>query len=173
MKSMRLVVAALALALCGTVCADVEAKLDAMGIVLPEMPPPIANYVRSVRSGNLVFLAGHGPLKPDGHYVTGRLGDDLSVEQGYEAARLTCLALLSSLKEEIGDLDKVTRIVRVFGMVKATPEFSDHPKVINGCSDLLVELYGDNGRHARAAVGMTSLPIGIAVEIEMIVELKD
>ena len=173
MKSMRLAVGAFALVLCGAVNADVEGKLEAMGIALPEMPTPIANYVRSVRSGNLVFLAGHGPLKPDGKYVTGRVGDDLSVEQGYEAARLTCLTLLSSLKSEIGDLDKVTRVVRLFGMVRATPEFTDHPKVINGCSDLLVELYGDNGRHARAAVGMTSLPVGIAVEIEMIVEVAD
>lgn len=152
--------------------ADVESKLESLGLVLPEMPPPIANYVRSTRTGNLVFLAGHGPLKPDGSYVTGKVDSELSIEQAYEAARLTCLALLASLKEEIGDLDKVKRIVRVFGMVNSTPDFTDQPRVINGCSDLLVELYGDKGRHARAAVGMVSLPVGIAVEIEMIVEVE-
>lgn len=150
---------------------DVEAKLAAMGIELPTPPPPVANYVRAVRTGDLVFLAGHGPLKPGGGYVIGRLGEDLGVEEGYRAARLTAIALLASLKAEIGDLDRVRRIVRVFGMVSSTPGFTRQPEVINGCSDLLVELYGDRGRHARAAVGMASLPIGIAVEIEMVVEV--
>lgn len=150
----------------------VEKKLAEMGLELPELTPPVANYVRSVRTGNLVFLAGHGPLGPDGTYVTGKVDSELSVEEGYEAARRTALALLASLKAEIGDLDRVKRVVRVFGMVNSDPEFTEQPQVINGCSDLLVELYGDRGRHARAAVGMASLPIGIAVEIEMVVEVE-
>jgi len=151
---------------------DVEEKLARMGLELPTQTPPVANYVRAVRTGDLVFLAGHGPRRPDGDYVTGKVGRDLSVEEGYAAARLTALALLASLKEEIGDLDRVQRIVRVFGMVNSEPDFTEQPQVINGCSDLLVELFGDRGRHARAAVGMASLPIGIAVEIEMVVEVE-
>lgn len=168
-------VAALAIGflLPAAVSADVEKKLAELGIELPEPRPPVANYVRAVRTGKLVFLAGHGPVQPDGTYVTGRLGEDLTVEQGYEAARLTAIALLASLKQEIGDLDKVTRIVRVFGMVSSTPSFTEQPAVINGASDLLVEVFGEKrGKHARAAVGMASLPIGIAVEIEMVVEVK-
>lgn len=153
--------------------ADVEKKLAELGIELPEPRPPVANYVRAVRTGKLVFLAGHGPVQSDGTYVTGKVGKDLNVEQGYEAARLTAIALLASLKQEIGDLDKVTRIVRVFGMVNSTPSFTEQPAVINGASDLLVEVFGEKrGKHARAAVGMASLPIGIAVEIEMVVEVK-
>lgn len=150
-----------------------EKRLEELGITLPEMPAPIANYVRSVRTGNLVFLSGHGPLKPEGGYVTGKVGGDLTLEQGYQAARLTAIALLSSLKGEIGELDKVKRVVRVFGMVNTTPDFVDHSKVINGASDLLVEVLGDRGKHVRAAVGMVSLPIGLAVEIEMVVEVED
>lgn len=151
---------------------DIEAKLAAMGIELPTLSPPSANFVRAVRSGNLVFLAGHGPSKPGGGYVQGRLGQDLSIEEGYEAARLTAIALLASLKAEIGDLDRVKRIVKVHGMVRATPAFTDHSSVMNGCSDFLVELFGEpRGKHARAAVGMASLPLGFAVEIEMIVEV--
>lgn len=154
--------------------ADVEARLQALGITLPTPPPPVANYVRSVRTGNLVFLAGHGPLKPDGGYVTGKVGRDLTLEEGYAAARLTGLALLASLKAEIGDLNKVTRIVKVTGMVNATPDFTEQPQVINGFSDLMVEVFGEaRGKHARAAVGMASLPINIAVEIEMVVEVAD
>ncbi len=153
---------------------DPEAKLQELGIELPTPPPPVANYVRSVRTGNLVFLAGHGPLKPDGGYVTGKVGQDLTIEQGYEAARLTAIALLASLKAEIGDLGKVTRIVKVMGMVNATNDFTEQPQVINGFSDLMVEVFGETrGKHARAAVGMASLPIGIAVEIEMVVEVAD
>ena len=151
---------------------DPEARIEELGLVLPEMPPSIANYVRTVRTGNLVFTAGHGPLQSDGTYLSGKLGADLDVEQGYAAARMTAIALLSSLKSEIGDLNHVRRIVKVTGMVNSTPEFVDQSKVINGCSDLLVEIFGDRGRHARAAVGMASLPRGFAVEIEMIVEVK-
>jgi len=149
-----------------------EARLEELGLELPELPAAVANYVRAVRTGDLVFLAGHGPAKPEGGYVTGKLGRDLTVEEGYQAARLTALALLSSLKAEIGSLDRVKRVVKVTGMVNSMPEFTDQHKVMNGFSDLIVEVFGDRGRHARAAVGMVSLPIGLAVEIEMIVEVE-
>lgn len=149
-----------------------EARLQAMGIELPELPAPVANYVRAVTTGNLVFLAGHGPARPEGGYVTGRLGDDLTVEEGRAAARRTGLALLASLRAEIGSLDRVRRIVKVLGMVNSTPAFTDQHLVMNGFSDLMVEVFGDRGRHARSAVGMASLPIGLAVEIEMIVEIE-
>lgn len=151
---------------------DPESRLEELGIVLPEPTAPVANYVKAVRSGNLVFLSGHGPNRSDGTLVTGKLGRDLTVEEGYEAARLTGIALLSSLKTEIVDLGRVRRIVKVFGMVNADQSFTDMPKVINGCSDLMVEIFGERGRHARAAVGMASLPVGIAVEIEMVVEVE-
>lgn len=139
---------------------------------MPEPTAPVANYVKAVRSGNLVFLSGHGPYRSDGTLVTGKLGRDLTIEEGYEAARLTGIALLSSLKREIGDLGRVQQIVKVFGMVNVDPSFTDMPKVINGCSDLMVEIFGERGRHARAAVGMASLPVGIAVEIDMVVEVE-
>jgi enamine deaminase RidA (YjgF/YER057c/UK114 family) len=156
---------------------DVEARLDALGIELFEPPPPVANYVRASTVGNLVFIAGHGPqlLDDDGNpagYVTGKVGADVSVEQGYEAARLTAISMLSTLKAEIGDLDRVRRIARVFGMVNAVEGFTQQPEVINGASDLLVEVFGERGRHARAAVGMASLPRNISVEIEMVVEIE-
>lgn len=151
-----------------------EQRLNELGIQLPDPPAPVANYVRAVQTGNLVFLAGHGPHLPDGKYITGKLGRDLTLEEGYAAARQTGIALLASLKQEIGDLSRVTRIVMVNGMVNATPDYTEHPNVINGCSDLLVEVFGPEiGKHARAAVGMNSLPIGIAVEIEMIVEVRE
>lgn len=150
-----------------------EEKLQELGIELFTPSKPIANYVKAVRTGNLVFLAGHGPGKADGTNIKGRLGDDLTIEQGYEAARVSAIAMLSSLKAEIGDLNKVSRIVKVTGMVNSTADFYDQPKVINGCSDLLVEVFGEKGKHARAAVGMASLPSNIAVEIEMIVEVRD
>lgn len=151
---------------------DPEARLEELGIVLPKPTAPVANYVKAVRSGNLVFLSGHGPYRSDGTLVTGKLGRDLTQEEGYEAARLTGIALLASLKSEIGQLGKVRRIVKVFGMVNADPSFTDMPRVINGCSDLMVEVFGERGRHARAAVGMASLPVGIAVEIDMVVEVE-
>jgi enamine deaminase RidA (YjgF/YER057c/UK114 family) len=150
---------------------DVEQKLKDLGIELPETPTPVANYVNAVQSGKLVFLAGKGPKKADGTYVKGKLGKDLSIEEGIEAARLTGIIQLSALKGFLGDLNKVKRIVKVTGMVNATEDFEDHPKVINGFSDLMVEVFGDRGKHARAAVGMGSLPFNIAVEIEMIVEV--
>ncbi len=151
---------------------DVNAKLAEMGVSIPEASPPVANYVNAVRTGNLVFMAGKGPKKEDGEYVTGKLGSDLTIEEGYEAARLTGIAQLAALKAEIGDLNKVKRIVKVTGMVNADPSFTQHPSVINGFSDFMVEIFGDRGKHARAAVGMGSLPLDIAVEIEMIVEVE-
>lgn len=153
--------------------ADVEARLKDLGISLPAASAPVANYVPTVRTGNLVFLAGTPSRGLDGKLITGKVGADLSSDQGYQAARLTGIYLLSSLKAEIGDLNKVTRIVKVFGMVNADPSFTQHPAVINGISDLLVGVFGDCGRHARTAVGMGSLPFGIAVEIDMVVEVAD
>jgi enamine deaminase RidA (YjgF/YER057c/UK114 family) len=152
---------------------DVEERLKELGIELPPVSPPVANYVNAVRTGNLVFMAGKGPLRLDGTNITGKVGSDLTVEEGYEAARLTGINLLAALKEEVGDLDKMVRIVKVLGMVNGTPDFTDHPKVINGFSDLMVEVFGEKGKHARAAVGMGSLPGNIAVEIEIIVEVRD
>ncbi len=152
---------------------DVEKRIEEIGIVLPELSAPVANYVHSARTGNLVFLAGKGPSKPEGGYVAGKVGQDLSVEEGYEAAKLVAAAQLSALKMEIGDLNKVVRVVKVLGMVNCTSDFTDQPEVINGFSDTIVEVFGDRGKHARAAVGMGSLPRNIAVEIEMIVEVQE
>jgi enamine deaminase RidA (YjgF/YER057c/UK114 family) len=152
---------------------DPEAHLSSLGIELHKPGAPVANYVNAVRTGNLIFLAGKGPRTADGELVTGKLGSDLSIEQGYEAARLAALTQLSVLKGELGNLNKVKRVVKVLGMVNATPEFTDHPEVINGFSDMIVEVFGERGKHARAAVGMGSLPRNIAVEIEMIVEVED
>ena len=151
---------------------DVEKRLEELGITLTTPSKPLANYVHAVRSGNLVFLAGHGPRDEAGKLITGKVGRDLDIKAGQHAARRTAISLLSSLKAEIGDLNKVKRIVKVLGMVNATEDFTQHPKVINGCSDLLVEVFGEKGKHARAAVGMASLPMDIAVEIEMIVEIE-
>lgn len=151
---------------------SVESKLQALGITLEVPGPPIANFELTARSGSLVFVSGHGPRKPDGGLVTGKLGRDLTIEQGYEAARLTAISCLASLKAELGDLERVVRFVKLLGMVNCTEDFGDQPRVINGCSDLLVELFGERGRHARSAVGMQSLPFGMAVEIEMVVEVN-
>ena len=146
-----------------------EARLKALGLTLPTAAKPIANYVPAVRTGNLVFLSGHGECGPQ---LTGVVGKDVTIEKAYASARNVGLCLLSSLKAEIGDLSKVKRVVKLLGMVNAAPDFADQPKVINGCSDLLVEVFGDRGRHARSAVGMGSLPGRISVEIEMIVEVE-
>ncbi len=151
---------------------DIEQKLEELGIQLPEAGAPVANYVNAVRVGNLLFLAGKGPKKADGTYITGKVGDSLTQEQGYEAARLTGINQLAVLKAELGDLNKVKRIVKVLGMVNCTPDFENQPEVINGFSDLMVEVFGEKGKHARAAVGMGSLPRGIAVEVEVVVEVK-
>jgi enamine deaminase RidA (YjgF/YER057c/UK114 family) len=150
----------------------IEAKLAEMGLTLPISPKPVGNYVRAVRTGNLLYTAGHGPSRGGKNQFVGKLGKDLTVEDGYKSAQLVCLNCLASIKEALGDLDRVKRVVKVLGMVNATPEFGDQPKVINGASDLLVNLYGDAGRHARSAVGMGSLPGGISVEIEMILEVE-
>lgn len=151
---------------------DVEARLRELGITLPEVSPPVANYVNAVRTGKLVFLSGKGPTRPEGGYVTGKVGQDLSVEEGYAAARLVAINQLAALKAEIGDLNRVTRVVKVLGMVNCTTDFERQPEVINGFSDLIVEVFGDKGKHARSAVGMGSLPRNIAVEVEWIVEVK-
>jgi enamine deaminase RidA (YjgF/YER057c/UK114 family) len=151
-----------------------EQKLKDMGIEIKEKAPSASKIVSAVRTGNLVFLSGHGPTRPDGTNVVGKLGADLSVEQGQEAARLTGIQLLTSLKAEIGDLNKVKRVVKVLGMVNCTPDFVQSPAVINGFTDLMLEVFGEEkGKHARSAVGMVSLPNGIAVEIEMIVEIEE
>ena len=152
---------------------DIESKIEEMGITLKEPSPPVANYVNAVRTGNLVFMAGKGPTRADGTRVTGKVGTDLSIEEGYEAATLVAEAQLSALKAEIGDLNKVVRIVKVLGMVNCTADFENQPEVINGFSDTMVEIFGERGKHARAAVGMGSLPRNIAVEIEMIVEVQE
>lgn len=152
---------------------DPEARLKELGIVLPQPPQPVANYVNGVRTGNLIFLAGKGPRRADGSEITGKLGADVSIEDGYEGARLTGINQLAVLKAMLGDLKKVKRIVKVLGMVNSDPDFVDQPKVINGFSDLMVEVFGERGRHARAAVGMASLPRGQAVEIELVVEVEE
>ena len=153
--------------------AEIEARLKQLNIQLVEPSVPTANFVKTVRVGNLVFTSGHGPDKPEGGTYQGRVGADLTLEQGQEAARLTGIALLSSLKKEIGDLSKVKRVVKVLGMVQCTPEFKDHPKVMNAFSDMMVGVFGEKGKHARSAVGMSALPGNIAIEIEMIVEVED
>ena len=147
-------------------------KLDSMGLKLPAITAPVANYVKYVRTGNLVFTSGHGPTTLDGKLIAGKLGQDLAIEQGYEAARITGLQLLATLQHAIGDLSKVKRIVKVLGMVNCTEDFKDQPKVMNGFSDLMVAVFGEKGRHARSAVGMNALPNGMAVEIEMVVEVE-
>lgn len=151
---------------------DPEKKLKELGITLKKPPVPVANYVPAVQVGKLVFLSGQGPLKDDGQFTKGKVGETITLEQAQEAARLTGIRLLEALKGQIGDLNKVKRIVKVLGMVNAIPYFDQHPKVINGFSDFMVEIFGVNGKHARSAVGVGSLPMNIPVEIEMIVELK-
>lgn len=150
---------------------DVEKKLSDLGVTLPKLNAPKGNLLRAVRVGNLVYLSGHGPDKPGGGQITGKVGDDLTVEQGKEAARLCGIALLASLKYEIGDLNKVRRVVKVLGLVNSTPTLSQQPQVINGFTDFMVEVFGESGKHARSAIGVASLPSNIAVEIEMIVEV--
>lgn len=150
-----------------------ESKLQELGIELKIPGTPVANYVHAVRAGNLLFLAGKGPKKPDGKNIVGKLGADLTIEEGYEAARVAGINQLAVLKAELGDLNKVKRIVKVKGMVNAIPDFKDQSKVVNGYSDLMVAVFGEKGKHARAAVGMGSLPGNMAVEVEMIVEVYE
>ena len=150
-----------------------EQRLKELNISLPSPPQPVANYVNGVQAGNLIFLAGKGPRRADGSEITGKIGQDVTIEQGYEGARLTAINQLSVLKAMLGDLRRVKRIVKVLGMVNCDPSFIDQPKVINGFSDLMVEVFGERGKHARAAVGMASLPRGQCVEIELVVEIYE
>jgi enamine deaminase RidA (YjgF/YER057c/UK114 family) len=151
---------------------DAEVKMKELNITLPAIGKPVANYVHVVRSGNLLFLAGKGPSNAKGEFTTGKVGKDLTIEEGQAAARLTAINQLAVLKAELGDLNKVKRIVKVLGMVNCEADFKDHPKVINGFSDLVVQVFGEKGKHARSAVGMCSLPNNMAVEIELVVEVE-
>lgn len=149
-----------------------EAKLQELGLTLPEVPAPGGNYVHAVRTGNLLYLAGKGPYTEDGSRATGKVGAEVSVEDAYKHARSVGLTLIAVMQQELGSIDKVKQIVKVLGMVNGAPDFGQQPAVINGCSDLFVEVFGDAGRHARSAVGMGSLPGQITVEIEVIVEVE-
>ena len=150
-----------------------EARLRALNLSLPPAPRPVATYLTAVRDGHLLYLSGHGPLREDGTLHLGKLGAGLGVDEGREAARQTGLALLSTVRANLGTLDRVVRVVKVLGLVNSAPDFNDHPKVINGFSDLMVEVFGDAGRAARSAFGVAALPGGMAVEIEAIFEVRD
>ena len=149
-----------------------EARLKELRITLPNVPSPVANYVPFRLAGNLLFLSGQGPRGADGNMLTGKVGSEVTVEEAYNRARLIGLQLLSATRQALGSLDRVDAVLKVLGMVNAVPDFKDQPKVINGCSDLFVEVLGDAGRHARSAVGMGSLPSQISVEIEAILAVK-
>ena len=150
---------------------SIEDRLTELGITLPDAPAPAANYVPFVRSGNLVFISGQISADENG-LIIGKLGENMETEAGAAAARRCGLALIAQLKSAIGSLDKVKRVVKLSGFVNSTPDFIEQPKVVNGCSDLMVEIFGDAGRHARAAVSAPSLPLGVAVEIEAIFEVE-
>jgi enamine deaminase RidA (YjgF/YER057c/UK114 family) len=150
-----------------------EARLAELKLILPPAPKPVATYVTAIRHADLLYVSGHGPLRPDGTMIVGRLGADMDVAAGQAAARQTGLAILSTVRSHLGSLDKVARLIKSLGMVNATPEFADHPKVINGYSDLMKDVFGDVGVGTRSAVGMGGLPAGIAVEIEAIFQVKD
>lgn len=150
-----------------------EAKVAALGFDLSHPSAPVANYVSAVRTGSLIYLSGHGPVAGDGVRAKGKLGEDMTAEEGYATARTVAIQLLATLKRELGDLDRVVRVVKVLCMVNSAADFTDQPQVANGASDLLVEVFGEAGVHARSAVGMAGLPMGIAVEIEAIVEVQD
>jgi enamine deaminase RidA (YjgF/YER057c/UK114 family) len=149
-----------------------DARVKELGLELPEPQQPVANYVTAVQAGDLLFLSGHGPVRADGTPVLGKVGRELDLAAGVEAARLTGLFLLATMQSELGSLDRVTRIVKLLGMVNCAPGFNDTPTVVNGCSDLLVEVFGDAGRHARSAVGMAELPFDLAIEIEAVVQVS-
>ena len=151
---------------------SIEEKLKELGIELKSPPTPVANYIPVQQTGNLIYLSGQGPIDESGNFITGKVGSDISAEEAYDLSRNTAINLLSAMNAYLGSLDKVVKIVKVFGMVNAEQNFIDHPKVINGCSDFFVEIFGDKGRHARSAVGMGSLPNNMAVEIEIIVEVE-
>ena len=151
---------------------SIEQRLKELKLTLPPLSDPIGTYVQAKQAGALLYLSGKGSRHPDGTVPKGKLGATMTVEDGYRCAREVGLMLVAAMQHTLGDLDRVTDIVKLLGMVNATPDFEDHPKVINGCSDLLVELFGERGRHARSAVGMSSLPGGIPVEIEVIVAVR-
>jgi enamine deaminase RidA (YjgF/YER057c/UK114 family) len=150
----------------------VEQRLVELGITLPQAQTPVANYVGAVQTGNLLFLSGRGPVAPDGSLKTGLVGSEVTVEEAYDHARLVGLQLIATMKDALGDLDRVARVVKLLGMVNGAPGFGQQPAVINGCSDLMVAAFGERGRHARSAVGMGTLPNNITVEIEAIVEVS-
>jgi enamine deaminase RidA (YjgF/YER057c/UK114 family) len=149
-----------------------EARLASLGLSLPEIPRPVGTYVPFKLSGNILYLSGQGPRRADGSFVTGKVGRDVTTEEAYEAAKLVGLGLLAAAKAAAGDLSRV-EVLKVLGMVNAVPEFADQPRVINGCSDLFVAVLGERGRHARSAVGMGSLPMNIAVEVEAVMQIHD
>jgi enamine deaminase RidA (YjgF/YER057c/UK114 family) len=149
-----------------------EARLKELGLVLPVLPKPVANYLPYRLAGNILYLAGQGPRDANGAALIGKLGAEISIDEGYRRARLVGLGLLAAMRDALGSLDRVDFIVKLLGMVNAVPDFNDSPKVINGCSDLFVEVFGDAGRHARSAVGNVMLPNQISVEIEGIVAVK-
>jgi len=148
-------------------------RLKTLGLELPPVVPPIANFVNYVQHGNMLYLSGQGPSEADGRYYAGKLGGGVSVEEGYKHAQLTGLNLLAVAHHALGDLGRVKQVVKLLGMVNAVPEFEDHPQVINGCSDLFVNVFGERGRHARSAVGFGSLPSQITVEIEAIFAIEE
>src|SRR5438067_548613 len=150
-----------------------DARLAELNLTLPPAPKPVATYLTAVRHGDILYVSGHGPLRPDGTMHTGRVGEDVDLAGGQAAARQTGLAILATVRSHLGTLDKVVRLVKVLGMVNCAPEFGEQPKVINGFSDLMVEVFGDPGKGARSAVGMGALPGGIAVEIEAIFQVRD
>jgi enamine deaminase RidA (YjgF/YER057c/UK114 family) len=152
---------------------QIDKRLAELGITLPEAAKPVANYVPWVRTGNLVFISGQGPIEGGKVLYPGALGKDVSLEDGVKSARLCAINVLAQLKDAVGgDLDRVKRVVKLLGFVNATADFKDHPRVINGASDLMVEVFGDKGRHARSAVAAPSLPMGISTEVEAIVEVE-
>ena len=150
-----------------------EARVKELGLVFPPAPKPVATYVTAVRHGDLLFVSGHGPLRPDGTMMTGRVGAELDIEQGKAAARQVGLAMLATVRSHLGSLDKVERVVKVLGLVLSANDFGDQPKVVNGFSDLMVEVFREAGRGARSAMGTSALPGGITVEVESIFAVKD
>ena len=149
-----------------------EARLTELGIELPPVPPPVANFVRTRQADNILYVSGHGPIHPDGSRDKGKVGSELDVEAAQASARLTGLNMLATVRDALGSLDRVRQILKVLGMVHSAPGFGRQPEVIDGFSNLMVEVFGEAGRHARSAVGMAELPFGIPVEIEMIVEVE-
>jgi enamine deaminase RidA (YjgF/YER057c/UK114 family) len=148
-----------------------DARIEELKLTLPPAPVPIANYVPTVLVGNILYVSGHGPLKPDKTLILGRVGADLTLEQGAQAARQVGLAMLATVRKQLGTLDRIKRLVKVLGLVQCTPDFTDQPKVMNGFSDLMAVVFGESGKAARSAVGTSALPNGMAVEVEAIFEL--